>query len=91
MPELKFSTTEQKSVLRGSICGPLTQLLATLAVLAEGSPTQASIQTPSQHFSGWMTKPALPARPGLPIDAGIQKAWIQFICSGISLCVFTLR
>jgi len=31
----------------------------TLAVLAEGLPTQAPIQTPSQHFSGWMTKLAL--------------------------------
>jgi len=34
MPELK-------SVLTGSIYGPLTQVLATLAVLAEGSLTQA--------------------------------------------------
>ena len=36
-----------------------SQILATLAVLAEGSLTQSSIQTPSQPFSGWMTKPAL--------------------------------
>ena len=57
MPELKFATTQQqKSVLTG----PLTQLLATLAVLPEESPTQASIETPSQHFSGWMTMAALP-------------------------------
>jgi len=38
----------------------LTQVLATLAVLAEGSLTQASIQTLSQPFSGWMSKRALP-------------------------------
>jgi len=42
MPELKFAITQkQKSVLTGSIYGPLTQvgtgiLLSTLAVLAEG-------------------------------------------------------
>ena len=33
---------------QGSISGPLTQVLATLAVLAEESLTQASVQTPSQ-------------------------------------------
>jgi len=33
---------------QGSIYGPLTQVLATLAVLAEESPTQASVQTLSQ-------------------------------------------
>ena len=45
MPELWFVTTQQqKSVLTGSIYGQLTQLLATLAVLAEESPTQASIE-----------------------------------------------
>ena len=45
MPELKFAITQQqKSVLTGSIHGPLTQVLATLAVLAEESPTQASFQ-----------------------------------------------
>ena len=35
------------------------QVLATLAVLAEGLLTQASILTPSQPFSEWMTKPVL--------------------------------
>jgi len=46
MPELRFAITQQqKSVLTGSIHGPLTQ---------------PSIQTPSQTLSGWMTKPALP-------------------------------
>ena len=45
MPELKFAITQQqKSVLTGSIHGPLTQVLATPAVLAEESPTQASFQ-----------------------------------------------
>ena len=34
--------------------------IATLAVLAEESLVQASFQTLSQPFSGWMTKPALP-------------------------------
>jgi len=37
----------------------LYQVLATLAELAEGLLTQASIQTLSQPFSGWMTKPVL--------------------------------
>ena len=50
--------TCHKSVLTGCIYGPLIQVLATLAVLAEGSLTQASIQTPSQPFSGWTKKPA---------------------------------
>jgi len=31
----------------------------TLAALAEGSLTQASVQTPCQIFSGWVTKPAI--------------------------------
>jgi len=53
-------THQQKSVLTGSIYGSLTQILATLAVLAEALPTQAPIQTPNYPFSGWMTKPALP-------------------------------
>ena len=53
MPELRFVITQQQtSVLTGSIYGPLTQVLATLAVLAKGLPTQASVQTPSQPFSG---------------------------------------
>ena len=34
--------------------------IATLAVLAEESLAQASFQTLSHPFSGWMTKPALP-------------------------------
>ena len=38
---------------QGSIYGPLTQVLATLAVLAEESLTQASIQTLSQTLL-WM-------------------------------------
>ena len=78
MPELRFAITQQqKSVFTGCIYGPLTQLLATLIVLAEGSLTQASIQTPSQPFSGWMSKPALPVwRLGVPTDPCIQKAWI---------------
>jgi len=42
------------------IYGQLTQALATLAVLADESLTQAPVQTLSQPFSGWMTKPALP-------------------------------
>ena len=42
------------------IYGQLTQALAILAVLAEESRTQASFQTLSQPFSGWMTKPDLP-------------------------------
>ena len=33
----------------------------TLSALTEESRTQASIQAPSQPFSWWMTKPALPA------------------------------
>jgi len=37
----------------------LTQVIATLAVLAEKSLIQASIQT-MVTFSGWMTKPAIP-------------------------------
>jgi len=39
MSELRFAITqpEQKSVLTSSIYGPLTQVLATLAVLAEES------------------------------------------------------
>ena len=41
------------------IYGQLTQALAILAVLGEESLTQASFQTLSQPFSGWMTKPAL--------------------------------
>ena len=46
MPELKFAITQQqKTVLSGSIYGPLAQVLATPVVLAEGSLTQASIQT----------------------------------------------
>jgi len=46
MPELRFAITQlqQKSVLTGSIYGPLTWVLATLAVLAEESLTQASIK-----------------------------------------------
>jgi len=53
----------------------LTQALATVAVLAEESLTQASFQTLSQPFSGWMTKLALPVyRPGVLIDPGIEKA-----------------
>jgi len=53
MPELRFAITQQqKPVLTGSMYGPLTQVLATLAVLPEESLTQASIQTPSQPFSG---------------------------------------
>ena len=60
MPELRFAITQQqKSVLTGCIYGPLTQVLATLAVLAEESLAQASFQTLSQPFSGWMTKLAL--------------------------------
>jgi len=48
MPELRVVTThQQKYALTGSIY----QVLATLAVLAEGLLTQASIQTPSQPFS----------------------------------------
>jgi len=39
--------------LQGSIYGPLTQVLATLSVLAEESLTQASVQTPSQTLL-WM-------------------------------------
>jgi len=38
---------------QGSIYGPLTHVLATLAVLAEESLTQASVQTPSQTLL-WM-------------------------------------
>ena len=73
MPELRFAIAQQqKSALTDSIYGPLTQVLATLAVLAEGLLTQASIQTP---FSGWMTKPAHPVwRLGVTIDPGINKA-----------------
>ena len=43
MPELRFAITQQqKSVLTGSIYdGPLTQVLATLAALAEGSLTHS--------------------------------------------------
>jgi len=60
MPELRVVIKQQqKSVLTGGIYGPLTHVLATLAVLAEGLLTQVSIQTSSQHFSGWMTKPVL--------------------------------
>ena len=61
MPELRFAITQQqKSILTGSICELLTQLLATLTVLAEESLTQGSVQTLSLHFSGWMTKSVLP-------------------------------
>jgi len=57
------------------IYGQLTQ--ATLTVLAEESLAQASFQTLSQPFCGWMRKPALPVqRPEVPTDPGIQKAWI---------------
>ena len=42
------------------VYGPLTQVLATLAALSEESLAQASAQTLSQPFSGWMTKSALP-------------------------------
>jgi len=79
MSELKFAIAQpQNSVLIASrllscchvlplICGPLTQVLTTLVVLAKGSLAQASIQTLSQPFYGWMTKPALFAwRPGYP-------------------------
>jgi len=56
MLELRVVTTQQqKSFLTGSIY----QVLATPAVLAEGLLTQASVQTLSQPFSGWMTKPVL--------------------------------
>ena len=45
--------------------------------MAEESLTQASVQTPSQPFPGWMTKPALPVwRPGVPADPSIKNAWI---------------
>ena len=60
-PELRCAITQlQKSVPTSSIYGPLTRVLATLAVLAEEPLTQASIQTLSQPFSGWTTKSALP-------------------------------
>ena len=56
MPDLRVVITQQQTyALTGSI--PVYQVLATLAVLAEGLLTQASIQTPSQPFSEWMTKP----------------------------------
>jgi len=54
MPELRVvATQQQKYALTGSIY----KVLATMAVLAEELLTQASIQTPSQLFSEWMTKP----------------------------------
>jgi len=58
MPELRFATAQPKKSVC-SIHGQLTQVLATLAILAEESLIQESIQTPSQPLSGWITKPAL--------------------------------
>jgi len=67
---------------QGSIYIQLNQVLATLAVSAEESLTQASVQTLSQFFPGWMTKPALPVRRlGVPIDQAFKKVWIIFIHS----------
>ena len=63
MPELRFAITQQQKSATGSRQYnyiQLTQALATLAVLAEESLAQASFQTLSQPFSGWITKPALP-------------------------------
>ena len=54
MSELRVVTTQQQKY---ALTGSIYQVLATLAVLAEGLLTQASIQTPSQPFSEWMTKP----------------------------------
>jgi len=54
MPELRVVTTQQQKY---ALTGSIYQVLATLAVLAEGLLTQASIQTPSQPFCEWMTKP----------------------------------
>jgi len=60
MPELRFAITQpQKSVLTRQHI-QFTQVLATLAVSAEESLTQASVQTLSQPFPGWMTKRVLP-------------------------------
>ena len=56
MPELRVVTTQQQKY---GFTGSIYQVLATLAVLAEGLLTQESFQTPSQAFSEWMTKPVL--------------------------------
>ena len=54
---------------QGSIYGPLTQVLATLAVLAEESLTQASVQTLSQTLL-WMDDKAL----SLSEDRGTHRS-----------------
>jgi len=56
--------------------GPLTQVLATLAVLAEESLTQASVQTLSQTLLKMDDKASSPCMKtwGVPIDPGIHKA-----------------
>ena len=79
MPELRFAITqlEQKSVLTGSIYGPLTWVLATLAVLAEESLTQAPVQTPSQPFSfpdGWQSQLPLSEDQGYPYRSRHSKS-----------------
>jgi len=56
MPELMVVTTQQQKY---DFTGSIYQVLATLAVLAEGLLTQESFQTPSQAFYEWMTKPVL--------------------------------
>jgi len=57
--------------LQDSIYGPLTQVLATLAVLAEASLTQASVQTPSQTLL-WMDDKT--SSPWLKTAWGIHRS-----------------
>jgi len=52
MPKQRFAITQQQKSAR--IYGPLTQVLATLAVLAEGLTTQSLIKHRVNHFlDGW--------------------------------------
>jgi len=58
MPELKFAFYHRTA----EVCPHRSLVLP----LVYGQLTKASVQTPSQPFSGWMTKPALPVlRPGI--------------------------
>jgi len=74
------------------IYGQLTQALTTLEVLAEESLTQASFQTLSQPFSGWMTKPALPVqRPEVSIATSPGRRRNGLATSASSNCIRMLR
>ena len=61
MPEQKFAFYHKAA----EVC-PHRQKASLVLPLVYGQLTKASVQTPSQPFSGWMTKPALPVlRPGI--------------------------